>query len=327
MKWIARVVQVVCLALGVCVATHADDDVSGSWQTVLSGALPDNALPLTRDDAGQDEYLCRAFAAGGQHLGRTSKADALCHVAVGGTEQTLDAFDVLITATATPAAPPPSDLGARLRGARIRATTISQGGLGRAAAQRVDASEIATQDGAASRVTPAHRRSEILSQSIATESAVSAGQGGSPPHFMFCPTEATAPARADEVVSAGFDADAGEPFIDKTAPDGSAWRKLKRGGFVHLQPGQNPTHCSLPSIRISAQPPLPPELPQEGTPGRKWIEYHNDSLLGLISDLVHRDPTALTGIKQAEQRYAGDNLFKQIEYRTGIANFYAGQGR
>ena len=129
------------------------------------------------------------------------------------------------------------------------------------------------------------------------------------------PDAAGAPAKR------GFD-DAGEPYVDEPLPDGSIKRTQQNGVTIIARDG---TKKFIPKgfIRSNAQPATPPALPSDPAQGRVWLERHNEDLLELIRGLVRYDEAEMNKFQAGERKRAGDDLFKQISYRTEIADFLA----
>jgi hypothetical protein len=119
----------------------------------------------------------------------------------------------------------------------------------------------------------------------------------------------------------GFD-EAGQPYVDEPLPDGSIKRTQPNGVTIIARDG---TKKFIPKsvIRMNAQPPTPPSLPSDPAQGRAWLERHNEDLLNLIRGLVRYDETEMSKFQAGERKAAADDLFKQISYRTEIADFLA----
>jgi hypothetical protein len=130
-----------------------------------------------------------------------------------------------------------------------------------------------------------------------------------------------APAAAGTPAKRGFD-DAGQPYVDEPLPDGSV-KRTQPNGVTIIAPDGTKRFIPKSVIRMNAQPPTPPSLPSDPTQGRAWLERHNDDLLDLIRGLVRYDEAEMSKFQTGERKVATDDLFKQILYRTEIAEFLA----
>lgn len=130
------------------------------------------------------------------------------------------------------------------------------------------------------------------------------------------------PTPADASTKRGFD-DHGDPYIDVLLPDGTIKRMQSRGVAL-IKPDGTTTFVPTMSLHSHVQHPTPPELPNDPRRGRAWIESHNEDLLAVITKLVGDDTAEMAKFSKAEEAAAGDDLFKQIVYRTNVATFLAG---
>ncbi|HMF62187.1 MAG TPA: hypothetical protein VK595_17525, partial [Vicinamibacterales bacterium] len=135
------------------------------------------------------------------------------------------------------------------------------------------------------------------------------------------PAGTRAPDAAGTSAKRGFD-EAGQPYVDEPLPDGSIKRTQQNGVTIIARDG---TKKFIPKgfIRSNAQPATPPALPSDTAQGRVWLERHNEDLLELIRGLVRYDEAEMNKFQAGERKRAGDDLFKQISYRTEIADFLA----
>ncbi len=123
-----------------------------------------------------------------------------------------------------------------------------------------------------------------------------------------------------EGTSRGFD-DRGEPYVDERLPDGTIQRTQRRGKTWFTRDGKEIKFIRNPVIQMGAPPHTPPLLPADPAHGRAWVEQHNTALFNLIRTLVRGDEGEMAKFREGERGMAGDDLFKQIVYRTGIAEF------
>lgn len=130
------------------------------------------------------------------------------------------------------------------------------------------------------------------------------------------------PTPPDSSVKRGFD-DNGRPYVEVRLPDGTIKRTDQNGGVTLVTPDGTSQYIPPSVARANAPAPTPPALPSDPRQGRVWVERHNDDLLELIRNLVRRDETEMKKFSDGEQQAAPDDLFKQIAYRTKIADFLA----
>lgn len=142
------------------------------------------------------------------------------------------------------------------------------------------------------------------------------------PRTPYMPT-AVPPAPADSSTRRGFD-DSGKPYVDVRLPDGTI-KRTQDNGVTLIKPDGTTEFIPNKVIRMNAPPPTPPSLPSDPAQGRVWVDRHNADLLDLISRLVQRDDAEMQKFTNGERQAVGDDLFKQIGYRTTIAEFLATQ--
>ena len=119
----------------------------------------------------------------------------------------------------------------------------------------------------------------------------------------------------------GFD-EMGNPYIEDVLPDGSRRREQENGVTIIKPDGRSQFHPFM-STRSNAQPPTPPELPQDPARGLNWVKYHNEQLLHVISLLVNNDAAQLDQFHRAEDKSAGADPFQQIKYRMHVLDVLA----
>lgn len=125
----------------------------------------------------------------------------------------------------------------------------------------------------------------------------------------------------DAGLKRGFD-EKGQPYLEERRPDGTVIR-YRRDGVLTTRPDGTSEFQPLMVARAEVQPATPPELPADPREGRIWMERHNAALLEVIGDLVQRDEGAMNSFFVGEQAAGNDDVFKQIAYRTTIADFLA----
>jgi hypothetical protein len=114
----------------------------------------------------------------------------------------------------------------------------------------------------------------------------------------------------------------GQPYIEEQLPDGTI-KRTKQNGVQVIKPDGTKQFTPFQSVRANVQPPTPPALPADRQLGRAWVEYHNANLLDVIRRLVYEDAAAMNRFSEKERQAVGNDLFKQIAYRTEIAEFLA----
>src|SRR5262249_46394900 len=97
-------------------------------------------------------------------------------------------------------------------------------------------------------------------------------------------------------------------------------------GAIVVQPDNTQFFC--PRLVFYSEIPFgtPPPLPTDPARGTRWVEHHNDQLLQIIGTQVSQDVATLNAIKADEAASTGGDLFRQTDYLTGLAAFYAGHG-
>jgi hypothetical protein len=131
------------------------------------------------------------------------------------------------------------------------------------------------------------------------------------------------PTAPDSLTKRGFD-DRGQPYVEVRLPDGTI-KRTGEEGVTLFKPDGTTEFIPKRVMRMNAQPPTPPSLPSDPAQGRVWVERHNESLLDVISNLVQRDQAEMTKFAAGERQAAGDDLFRQIAYRTSVADFLASE--
>ncbi|MBN3760746.1 DM9 repeat-containing protein [Burkholderia sp. Ac-20365] len=122
-------------------------------------------------------------------------------------------------------------------------------------------------------------------------------------------------------VRRGFDA-AGRPYVEARKADGTVVRKFPNGSQVTYPDGKQ-EFFPAQHILSNAQMPTPPELPADPQRGRLWLDQHNAALLEVIRTMVRRDESEMQKFSDAERKEAGTDVYRQIGYRTKIAEFLA----
>jgi hypothetical protein len=138
-----------------------------------------------------------------------------------------------------------------------------------------------------------------------------------PPGFQQPPARPTSGAPTKR----GFDDD-GNPYIEDTLPDGSRRRQQQDGVTVIRPDGTSQPYPNM-TLKANAQPPTPPELPEDPARGLNWVNFHNGQLLDLISILVNFDKDQLAQFHRGEDKKAGADPFKQIKYRMDVLDVLA----
>ncbi|SEI15951.1 hypothetical protein SAMN05192544_102713 [Paraburkholderia hospita] len=122
-------------------------------------------------------------------------------------------------------------------------------------------------------------------------------------------------------VRRGFDA-AGQPYVEERKADGTVVRKLLNGSQVTYPDGRQEFFPAQHTLS-NAPMPTPPELPADPQRGRLWLNQHNAALLEVIRTMVRRDESEMQKFSDAEREEAGNDVYRQIGYRTKIAGFLA----
>jgi hypothetical protein len=130
-------------------------------------------------------------------------------------------------------------------------------------------------------------------------------------------------AAVPDSIRRGFDAN-GDPYYEVTLVDGSIRRTLSSGTVVIIKPDGTQQRYPPQVIRSQAIAPDPPQLPSDPARGRAWMDRHNSDLLLMIRKLVKNDEAEMQKFSAAEAKAVGTDLFKQIVYRTTVADFLAG---
>ncbi|HWS72854.1 MAG TPA: DM9 repeat-containing protein [Thermoanaerobaculia bacterium] len=119
----------------------------------------------------------------------------------------------------------------------------------------------------------------------------------------------------------GFDEN-GQPYFEQTLADGTIQR-TERGQVTMIHPDGTKEVIRPSYIMANAPPPTPPELPGDPLLGRAWVERHDQDLNFLIRSLINFDESEIKKFEDGARKAVGDDLFKQISYRTQIAQFLA----
>ncbi|HEY6509830.1 MAG TPA: DM9 repeat-containing protein [Vicinamibacterales bacterium] len=77
------------------------------WAHAVRGAVPPGAVAHGREPDGRLQYVCRATAANGLHLGKVTEGTTGCAVVAQGRPATIGSYQVLVEAVAR------ADRGAR----------------------------------------------------------------------------------------------------------------------------------------------------------------------------------------------------------------------
>ena len=155
------------------------------------------------------------------------------------------------------------------------------------------------------------------------------GRGRSPaeirdvPLTVRPPVGQPAPERpaSSSATTRGFDSN-GNPYIEDPLPDGSRRREQSNGVTVIHPDGSSQFYPRM-VVEENAQPPSPPELPEDPAKGWNWVNNHNAQLLLLITLLVHNDASELALFHQRENQTVGSDSFKQIRYRMDVLSVLA----
>lgn len=111
-------------------------------------------------------------------------------------------------------------------------------------------------------------------------------------------------------------------YIEERFSDGYTLYLFPQGTLV-APPGGARVYC--PVMVMMAEMPLgtPPVLPSDPARGARWVQHHNAQLLDIIRTQIANDDSTLQQIQTDEHATAGEDLFQQTNYLTGIARFYA----
>jgi hypothetical protein len=288
------------LAIGLLATlAQADEALNGTWVAVSGGVIPGNLrpLPVGRYPNGRSVYLCRAHT--GQDpvaVGRVVEGSNVC-VAVNGKRIVgLHDYDLLV---ATVARRPPA----------LAAATA-------AAAAPVAAIAVAPVSPGARRIQLARERLTHgvvqLPGNLGTNcaSALNSHAGGSAQSMT---------ARYGNVGGRSG------AFVEEHYGDGYTLYHFA-GGTVVAPPGGAQVFCPLMVAYADVQYGSPPPLPSDRMSGAAWVEHHNSQLLAIIQNQVANDQGTVSAIQADEAAKTGGDPFKQTDYLTGIADFYAAHG-
>jgi len=122
----------------------------------------------------------------------------------------------------------------------------------------------------------------------------------------------------------GFGTQAGRsgPYVEEHFADGIVLYRFSRGTVV-APPNASAYDCGYQVMAMEVPKAAPPAIPADDSQQAKWARYHNSQLRGVISRLVHDEPT-MVKIDQAADEATGGDLFKTTDFLTGVAEFYAG---
>ncbi len=111
-------------------------------------------------------------------------------------------------------------------------------------------------------------------------------------------------------------------YVEEHFADGYVVYTFK-GGILVAPSGRAPVFC--PFMVTMSQTPFgtPPSLPDDPQSGAQWVQHHNDQLLEIIRKQVANDAATMSAIAADEAATTGGDLFRQTDYLTGIADFYA----
>jgi len=277
--------------------SHAGEAVNGSWLTVSNGAIPANANPIAvgQFSPGRGVYVCRGrtpqkFVA----VGRVVQGSNVCVVVDGKRPAMLSDYDLLVASVApvAAAAPRPPALAA----IEARAWQPNPG-----AARRIQFERDRAFAGAA------------------------AAPGGLPANCMQM-LSAHRSETAQSAVARFGNVD-GQPgaFVEEHYGDGYTLYHFSSGTTV-VAPGNARVFCPMMKLYSEVQYGTPPPLPADPRSGAGWVQHHNDQLLAIIRKQVANDPGTVSAIQADEAARTGGDLFRQTDYLTGIADFYAANG-
>jgi hypothetical protein len=137
------------------------------------------------------------------------------------------------------------------------------------------------------------------------------------------PVSQPCPAVRTSDTTFGFDEKLGEPYAETPRADGTVQREYSAGTQI-LRDGQQTEWIPRRRLQaISGQAPTPPQLPEDPRQGRHWLEAHNKALDDIIEHYLKDNASARKVLDAREAAVAGGDLFKQIEFRTHVASFYA----
>ena len=293
-----RYVATSLLALSLYAAmAHAGEAVNGTWLAVNNGAIPPTASPIAvgQFPGGRAVYVCRGrtaqkFVA----VGRVVQGSNVCVVVDGKRPAQLSEYDLLVApvAAAAAVAPRPPVLAA-IEGRALQPAPagVRRIQLERARALRAAAAIPGGLSADCSQALSAHR-------SEAAQSAV--------PKF----------GKVDNQSGA---------YVEEHYSDGYTLYHFS-GGTVVVSPSNARAFCPLMVLMSEVQYGTPPPLPADPRSGAGWVEHHNDQLLEIIRTQVANDATTFSAIQADESATAGSDLFRQTDYLTGIAKFYAAHG-
>jgi hypothetical protein len=258
------------------------------WLSASGGGIPAGAVAYGAEADGRELFACRGPIGGGIHLGKIASGFTGCNVGYGGREITLPNYEVL----AHPQ----------------KRAAIAAGSMSVAERPRISATAERSTVSATDRTT--------LSGSAMAASTRIGATPILPPAFQPIP-----PSPPDATTKRGFDEN-GEPYVDVRLADGTIKRSQARGVTL-IKPDGTTQFIPHGFIYSNAPMPTPPELPDDPTSGRAWVERHNSQLLDVISTLVRRDEAEMKKFGDAENKSTGGDVFAQIVYRTRVAAFLA----
>jgi len=288
MRYLATLLPVLVLH---ATLAQADEAVNGTWLAVANGAIPASANPLAvgQFPGGRGVYVCRGQTARQLvAVGRVVQGGNVCVVVDGKRPAVLRDFDLLVA----PLAPRPPALAA----IEARAWQPSPGSarriqLERARALKAAAAVAGGLPADCSQALSAHR----------SEAAQSAA-----PKF----------GRVDNQSGA---------YVEEHYSDGYTLYHFASGTTV-VAPGSARVFCPMMKLYSEVQYGSPPPLPADPRSGAGWVQHHNDQLLAIIRKQVANDQGTVSAIQADEAAKTGGDLFRQTDYLTGIADFYAANG-
>jgi hypothetical protein len=295
---------------------HAEEVVTGIWVPVTGRSIPANANPVSVGvlPDGQTVSVCRGRTAQlGVAVGRFVPGSNVCLVVDGKRPVALSDYDVLVA--------PPSQGLATTAAVDTHARKVASG-------RELRARDLATAsavDAQALKVAPgSERRAHMLGQQashfvggVSTAVPADCSPASSGHHSDAAQSSAPKYGSVDNQSGA---------YIEEHFSDGYVLYQFS-GGTVVQTPTGSRAFCPMMAIRSDVQSGSPPALPGDPTLGARWVAHHNGQLLDIIRQQVGNDQATFAAIEADEQATTGGDLFRQTDYLTGVAAFYATHGR
>jgi hypothetical protein len=283
-------------------ATLADagEAVNGTWLTVGNGVIPSNASPIAvgQYPGGRSVYVCRGQTA--QQVvavGRVVQGSNVCVVVDGKRPAVLSNYDLLVAPVAPVAA---------------------------AAAVAPRPPVLAAIEGRALQPAPAGIRRIQLERARALQAAAAIPGGLSANCSQALSAHHSEAAQSAVPKFGKVDSQSGA-YVEEHYSDGYTLYHFSSGTVV-VSPSNARAFCPLMVVYSNVQYGTPPPLPADPRSGAGWVEHHNDQLLAIIRKQVANDEATVNAIKADESARTGGDLFRQTDYLTGIADFYAANG-